>query len=64
MVSMELVTHVDPRNSQIQSTWIARVGGVTEIWAMVVLIVADVPPVFVPGKSKLTTSSVKFEATK
>ncbi len=63
MVSIVLVIISTPLNCQIQSTRIPLIGGVSEIWEIVVMIVADVPFVFDPGMSKVTTSSGKFVAT-
>ena len=62
MVSMELVIHSTPLNCQMQSTRILLIGGVSEIWEIFVLIVANVPLVFVPGMSKETNLSGKFVA--
>ena len=63
MVSIVLVINSTPLNCQMQSTRILLIGGVSEIWEIVVLIVADVPFVSVPGISKVTGSSGKFVAT-
>ena len=62
MVSMVLVINSTPRYCQMQSTRILLIGGVSEIWEIVVSIVADVPPEPDPGVSNETTSSGKFVA--
>ena len=63
MVSMVLVIVSTPRNCQMQSTRMSRIGGVSEIWEIFVLMVADVPPEADPGMSNDTTTSGKFVAT-
>ena len=63
MVSMVLVIHSAPRNCQMQSTRILLIGGLSEIWEMVVSMVAVVPPEPDPGISNETTSLGKFVAT-
>jgi hypothetical protein len=51
---MVLVIHSAPLNCQMQSTRIPRIGGLSEIWEIVVTIVADVPPEPDSGISYLT----------
>lgn len=63
MVSMVLVIHSVPLNCQMQSTWILLIGGLSEIWEIVVSMVAVVPPEPEPGISNETTSLGKFVAT-
>ena len=63
MVSMVLVIVSPPLNCQMQSTRIPLIGGVSEIWEIFVLMVADVPPEPDPGISNETTLSGKFVAT-
>ena len=62
MVSTVLVIVSTPRNFQMQSTRMSRIGGVSEIWEIFVLMVADVPPEVDPGMSNETTTSGKFVA--
>ena len=63
MVSMVLVINAPPLNCQMQSTRIPLIGGLSEIWEIVVSMVADVPPESDPGISNETTSAGKFVAT-
>ena len=63
MVSIVLVINSAPSNCQMQSTRIFLIGGASEIWEIVVLIVAEVPPEPDPGISNETTLSGKFVAT-
>ena len=63
MVSIVLVINSAPLNCQMQSTRILLTGGVSEIWEISVIIVAEVPPEADPGRSNETTLSGKFVAT-